>query len=488
MATGSPKLAYFKNGLKYQYQLWQQGLCLDVVVTGGSNDNLRRLDQRRGSTELKPGQVAKCEASPDNRKYTDDGKLGQPELEARSDAIADVALIQGGFIQRDDPAIASLGTVFYEGVWVFRRRAAAHAAPRRLHAQAREAIAAAACQPVPPPRPARHGIFHHPPREGINGLRGLTIAVGTNDSGVQPLACELLKRHGITVRGVADLTGRRDAITGIKDGSVDAVFIVAAADAEDVRDLLSDPGIELVGFPQADAYADQYPYLNKVTLHRGAIDLANDQPPADVPLIAAKASLIVRSDVPFNIQYMLLKAARQIHTQHNSTILQGNDVFPSSEASRPPLSPEAQQFYKPSLPYFVTSAVLDHLPFWLGGPVSKALFPVILALGALTFVGPLMRVIPVLYNFATQRPVMRLLLDVMELETKLLEGKQDVGTITRQLKELDQQTSRRLRRRVPATLAVPLLILRQHIDALRRRLEQVPNLRDGDPPGPGRLT
>lgn len=441
MATGDRNLAYYGFGRSYAAALGhEKGLTIDIEESNGSWDNLERL------------------------RNTDPAHKS-----------ADVALIQGGIIQGDETDLQSLGTVFYEPVWLFRRRAAAAGEqPRRLRAQPREPITAAACRPVLPATPARHGVFPHPRREGINALRGLTIAVGGNTSGIQPLACELLRRHGITVRGIADLVPlpTAKAIAGLKDGSVDALFIVAAYDAREVQDLLHDPGVELVGFPQADAYADFYPYLHKVTLHRGAVDLAVDRPAADVTLVAAKASLIVRSSVPFNVQYLLLKAARRIHGQHSS-VLQGSDVFPSPEASGPPLSLEAQQFYKPSLPYAVTSVVLDKLPFWLGGPVSKALFPLIILIGALTVAGPVMRFIPVLYNFATQRPVMRLLLEVLELETRLHERKEDHGAIARRLKELDQQTSRRLARGVPANLTAPLLILRQHIDVLRRQLDQL---------------
>lgn len=429
MATGTTGLAYYNFGQRYRDILAGDGLTVVVEPTSGSRDNLDRL------------------------RHTDPRRS------------ADVALIQGGIIRDDEPGIESLGTVFYEPLWLFRRRPAAGDGRRDLRGRSRAAVSEPACRHDA----ARHRIVRRG-SEGINGLHGRTIAIGPDGSGIQPLACELLRRHGLT-RGSADLRPMttRDAIAGLAAGSVDALFIVASYDAPEVQRLLHDPGVELVGYPQADAYADSYPWLHKVTVHRGAIDLASDQPAADVTLIAAKASLIVRADVPATTKYLLMKAARLIHGQR--TILQGNDEFPSAEAATPPLGTTAQQFYKPGLPYYLNSFLLDRLPFWLAGPVAAVVIPALILLTTLGVVAPLVRVVPVLYNFVTQRPVMRLLLEVMALEARLDAGGGDAaGDIARRLKELEQQATRRLVRGVPASLTVSLLVLRQHIEALRRRL------------------
>jgi TRAP-type uncharacterized transport system substrate-binding protein len=433
MATGTKSLAYYNFGRSYKEALRHDGLEVVVQDTRGSLENLEWLHR------------------------TDPTKR------------ADVALIQGGIIGPDAGSdLESLGTVFYEPLWLFRRRAAGSEGPGSRQGPPRGSkIEAAAC------RHGRHGIVRHASIEGINRLRGGTIAIGPNGSGIQPLVCELLRRHGIT-GGISDLRpmDTKDAVAALSNGAIDAAFVVASFDAPDVQKLLHDPVLELVGFPQADAYADYYPYLHKVTLHRGAIDFAADQPPADVPLIATKASLIVRKDLPSAIKYLLLNAARQIHGQRN--ILQRTDEFPSAEAGNPPLSVAAQQFYKPGLPYYLNSLLLNNLPFWVAGPVNALLIPVLILVTALGVVAPLIRLVPVLYNWATQRPVIRLLFEVMALEAKLDApgGEENAGEVARRLKELDRQVTRRLIRGVPATLTAPLLILRQHIDALRKRLER----------------
>src|SRR5260370_27648825 len=72
----------------------------------------------------------------------------------------DVALVQGGTVDTEGSStLESLGTLFYEPLWLFRRREVAGG--------------------------------------GLDGLRGRKIAIGPERSGTQALLLELLKRHGI---------------------------------------------------------------------------------------------------------------------------------------------------------------------------------------------------------------------------------------------------------------------------------------------------
>src|SRR5207253_66082 len=97
-------------------------------------------------------------------------------------------------------------------------------------------------------------------------------------------------------------------------GEIDAAFLAAPWAAPVVQQLLADQRIEIESYPRADAYVALYPFLHKVVLPRGVRDLATDQPPRDVVMIAAKASLVVRDNLHPAIQYLLLGAAKRIHS------------------------------------------------------------------------------------------------------------------------------------------------------------------------------
>ena len=93
-----------------------------------------------------------------------------------------------------------------------------------------------------------------------------------------------------------------------------------------------------------------YPFLNKLVLPAGVIDLVANRPPADVTLLAPKASLVVRADLHPALQHLLLNAALQIHAQPG--IFQKAGQFPAAESIDIPLSDEAQRFYKSGRPFF----------------------------------------------------------------------------------------------------------------------------------------
>ena len=116
-----------------------------------------------------------------------------------------------------------------------------------------------------------------------------------------------------------------------------------------VQQLLADERIGLSGFPHADAFVAHYPFLNKVVLPRGVTDLAKDQPPTDVVLIATKASLVVRKDLHPAIQYLLLMQRRRF-TRDRAFFHHAN-AFPAAETIDIPLSDEALRFYKSGPPF-----------------------------------------------------------------------------------------------------------------------------------------
>ena len=83
-------------------------------------------------------------------------------------------------------------------------------------------------------------------------------------------------------------------------------------------------------------------------------------------LLAPKASLAVRADLHSALQYLLLDAAVQIHSQPG--IFQKAGQFPAAESIDLPLSGEAHRFYKSGQPF-----LQGYLPFWIATLVEKTL-------------------------------------------------------------------------------------------------------------------
>src|SRR5262249_27639483 len=205
---------------------------------------------------------------------------------------------------------------------------------------------------------------------GADGLRGRKIAIGQQGSGTRALSLQLIKRTGME-RQAGELLalGPREAAEKLKAGEIDVAFMMNSSSFADER-------VALSGFPHADAFVALYPFLNKVIVPRGVTDLARDQPPADVTLIATKTNLVVRQDLHPALQYLLLNVATEIHS--GPSIFNRANEFPAAEAIDMPLSSEAARFYKSGLPF-----LHDYFPFWMAALLGKLIILLIPILGVL---------------------------------------------------------------------------------------------------------
>ena len=269
MATGPEGSGYEEIGRQYQSALERAGVQVRLVATAGSLENLALLrDPRSG---------------------------------------VNVALVQGGSISAHEaPELESLGTLFYEPLW----------------------------------------IFHRTDLQVLttDDLRGLKVSIGPLGSGTRMLSLELLKRNGLDqqVSGLLALTPQA-AADKLLAAEIDAAFILASWDAPAVRRLVADERVGLTNVPRADAYVALYPFLSKVTVPAGVGDLGKHLPPSDVTLFATKASLVVRRDLHSAIQYLLLNTAVRIHSGVGMFHRAGR--FPAAEGIDLPLSDQAIQFF-----------------------------------------------------------------------------------------------------------------------------------------------
>jgi TRAP-type uncharacterized transport system substrate-binding protein len=338
-----------------------------------------------------------------------------------------VGFIQGGTTnKKESPDLESLGTVFYEPLWFFYRSEIGG---------------------------------------GMQGLRGRRVSIGPQGSGGRALALELVKRTKIdSIVGELLALAPQVAAEKLVAGEIDAAFIVTAWESPIVQRLINAKGIELASFPRADAYVALYPFLNKAMLPAGVVDLLMNRPPTDVVLLAPKASLAVRADLHPAIQYLLLNAAVQIHSQPG--IFQKAGQFPAAESIDLPLSEEAQLFYKTGRPF-----LQNHLPFWMATLVER-LFVVFVPMAALLY--PLFKFMPSMYDWFMRSKIMRLYDEMRLIESEIeVQGPgHDANAISTKLDQLDQRANRL---NLPTTYASMLYGLRSHIDLIRSHLAISPD-------------
>ena len=351
------------------------------------------------------------------------GSLENLRLLSNSKSGVSAAFVQGGVGGKAEfPGIESLGAVAYEPLWLFYR--------------------------------GETGAK-------MQWLAGRRISIGPEGSGSRALALDILKTTRLeSIVGETFDFAPKVAAEKLTSGEIDAAFIVTSWESPVVQSLLAAKGVELASFGRADALVALYPFLNKLTLPAGVVDLLSNRPPADVTMVAPMASLAVRSDLNSALQFLLLTAATAIHS--GPGIFQKAGEFPAAESIDFPLSGDAQRFFKSGRPF-----LQQYLPFWLATLAERAIV-VFLPLIALMY--PLFGVFPSLYNWFMQSKIERLYAEMRAIEAAMQNDDRGTG-IARSNAELDRLEMRASRLNLPAAYDSALYTLRWHITLLRDRFK-----------------
>ncbi|HKC43381.1 MAG TPA: TAXI family TRAP transporter solute-binding subunit [Burkholderiales bacterium] len=336
----------------------------------------------------------------------------------------DVAFVQGGLgVGSDADGLVSLGSVYYEPLWVFYR--------------AKE------------------------PSDRLVQLRGKRIAIGAEGSGTRKLGLELLEASGAAAAPTKlSPLGGLEAVEALRGGQVDAIFLVGPANSGAVWASFFGEGFRLMSFAQADAYVRRWPFLSRLTLPRGAIDLVRDIPGSDVTLVAPVATLVARESIHPALVGLLLDTATEVHGKPG--LFQRAGEFPNPQQVDFPLSSEAERFYKSGRRF-----LQRYLPFWAANLIDR-LIVLLIPLVALAL--PLMRIVPSLYGWRVRSRVYKWYGQLKFLEAA---WRKDPNARPRAewLKELDELDARVNRVRTPLAFANQLYILREHIGLVRRAVE-----------------
>lgn len=388
ITTGSEAGAYYYYAGRYAAILAKNGIELEVRASAGSLENLNRLKKDE----------------------------------------AQVGFVQGGVVdprgeadEADDSGLQSLGSAFYEPVWVFYR------ADRRM--------------------------------DRLTDLKGKRIAIGQEGSGVRQLAQQLLTANEIEPGDhLVPLSGLK-AAEELQQRRIDAAFIIAAEKAPVVQVLLRSPGIQVMNFSQADAYLRRFPFLTKLVMPHGVADLVRDFPPHDVTLLAPTANLVVRDDLHPALQSLLLQAMSEVHGKIG--FFQKAGEFPAYKDALFPQSPEAARYHKSGSPF-----LQRYLPFWLAVLIDRL---IVLLVPVVALLIPLLKVAPAIYTWRVRSKVFRCYGELKFLEDDLKHhfDPARLGEYRDRLDTLEEQASQL---RVPLGFTDLVYTLREHVNLVRSTL------------------
>jgi uncharacterized protein len=385
ISTGGPEGAYYAFGLDYKALIAEQSLNLEVTNSAGSVENIERL--RNGET--------------------------------------DIAIVQGGVMDsKDAQGLQSLGSLFYEPVWLFYKK---DLDIRR-----------------------------------ITQLEGRRIGIGVEGSGTRPLALQLLEINGIT-EGNATLVGAglSEMTDMMLNGDLDAVFMVVSPKAEVVQRLAVGDNIEIFNFTRAEAYRSHFTYMNSIELGQGVLNLVENIPTQSKTLLAVTANLVVREDINPNLARLFISTSDRVHS--GPGIFEAPGEFPSAAYITAPLHDESRRYFNEGASWFE-----NNFPFMLAAIFDRL---VVILLPLLTLFYPLVSGAMPLYHMSMDRRITRWYNTLNEIDRNI--ATKTLKDVERDLMRLDNiEEELRYKTKLPISYMPRFYDLLEHIGLVRTHVEE----------------
>lgn len=140
----------------------------------------------------------------------------------------------------------------------------------------------------------------------VADLKGKKVSIGASGSGVNFNALDVLKAYDMTIDDIQpQYLDFGDSADGLKDGKIDAAFVVAGAPTVAISDLSASGQVYLVGFDKehTDKLIAECPYYSTYTIKKGVY-----KTPDDVDTVAVAAVVLARNDVSEDAIYNFMTA------------------------------------------------------------------------------------------------------------------------------------------------------------------------------------
>jgi TRAP-type uncharacterized transport system substrate-binding protein len=255
-----------------------------------------------------------------------------------------VAFVVGGASNsREAPGLLSLGRVNYQVFWLFYR--------------------------------GTETLDH------LTQLKGKRIGVGPE--GV--VTTRVLGAAGVNSQSATllPLTGSA-AVEALLGSRLDAIFLALASESSIIQPLLRDPNVRLMSVSQTDAITRIFPYLVRLVLPQGVIDLEHNIPPSDVNLIGTTNAVVVREDLHPEIIDLLAKTLVEVHG--GAGIFQQAGEFPTQTDPEFAVADGAREFYKNGPSY-----LNKYLSYWTVSLIKKI---IAVLLSCAVILVPFSRIVP----------------------------------------------------------------------------------------------
>lgn len=421
MLVGGPAAALVFAAFWFAYQFVEPAPPRQLTITTGSEQGAYFAFANRYRERL-AGNGITLDIFPSKGSVENAARLGGEQVDGRR---IDLALLQGGIADSTTlPGMISYGRLFLEPLWVFHRL---------------------------------DGDI-----DSLTALKGRRIAIGPPGSGTRKLVETLLAANGIDATNATLLPlGSGAAVEALEKDESDAVFFTLAPESPLIQKLMRDDRFKLASLRQAEAYTRRFPYLSRIVLPEGAIDLIRNLPERDIVMVAAQAALVGREDLHPALAWPIVDALKAAHA--DGGMFHGIGDFPKAEDPEFELSEDAARIYQSGAPFFQR-----FLPFWLASFIERM---IIMVVPIATILLPLFKLGPLIYEWRIRSRLLYWWGQLKGLEKRIAArsaAPYDVAEVRSSLDLIEDAVST-----IPVPLAYTdrLYELRGAIDLVRQRIE-----------------
>ncbi|GIZ10991.1 TAXI family TRAP transporter solute-binding subunit [Pseudomonas sp. NCCP-436] len=340
----------------------------------------------------------------------------------------EIALVQSGLEEQlpeqDRQRLESLGAIYQEPLWLFHRRDVTI--------------------------------------DRLSDLLPLRLGLGGDGSGTRTASDAVLAVNAILPEHYPEnwqSIGGGKAARALMAGELDAAFFVGPAENSQVQQLASHPQITLAHFRRAAAYEARLPFLNRVTVEEGLLDLASNVPDRDIITLSPVATLVVNDAFNPGLVPLFLAASREV--LKNGSLLDPAGSYPRAEPPTFELHPDADHYYSKGLPI-----LQRYLPFRIASLADRY---IILLIPLIVVLIPLFKAVGPIYQWRIRARIYRWYKYLREVDRKLHAGSLPTE-LDSEIQRLEQLEDELATVEVPLSYTHELYELHMHLRYVIERL------------------
>ncbi|OWJ94025.1 C4-dicarboxylate ABC transporter substrate-binding protein [Pseudomonas sp. A46] len=299
--------------------------------------------------------------------------------------------------------------------------------------------------------------------DSMADLLPLRVAIGAPDSGTRSVSEALLAANQISPErypGQWQPISASPAASALLAGELDAGFFLGPAESAVVQRLAASPELDLVSLRRSAAYRARLPYLTKLAVGEGVLNLASNSPAQDILTLAPVATLVANDEFHPSLTPLILEAAREV--MKGGTLLDPPGTYPAAKPQTLAPLREAEYYYEKGLPI-----LQRYVPFRIASLADRY---IILLIPLIVIMIPLSKAVGPIYRWRIRARIYRWYKHLREIERKL-DGDTPPDQLATEIDNLEQLEQRLVRVEVPLSYSNELYDLHVHLRYVIERLQ-----------------